>query len=297
MITDPLFYVAAVPAVILLGLSKGGLSGLSLLSLPLMALVVSPVQSAAITLPILLVQDVVSVWAYRHTWDRRNVLIIVPSATVGIFIGYLLAAEVSDAAVRLALGIISIAFALRRLVLERRPTEVVSTKADVPRGVFWGLIAGFTSMIAHAGGPPFQIYVMPQRLPRSIFVGTGAIVFALINWIKVPPYIALGTIQRAKPFDRLGFVPAGDRRDLGRRVGGAETIRRAVLHDRLRIADPRRRQARIRWRDRLHVAERLAGVGQKRTDAVHPEGACRNRKLVKNSRWNNAVNEPPNGYF
>jgi uncharacterized membrane protein YfcA len=53
-------------------------------------------------------------------------------------------------------------------------------------------VTGFTSMVAHAGGPPFQIYVMPQRLPRDIFVGTGAVLFALINWIKVPPYLALG---------------------------------------------------------------------------------------------------------
>jgi uncharacterized membrane protein YfcA len=192
MITDPLFYLGAVPAVILMGLAKGGLSGLGLLSLPLMALVVSPVQAAAIMLPILMVQDVVTVWVYRHTWDRRNVLIILPAAVVGVLIGYLWAAEVSDAAVRLALGIISVSFALRRLVLERGSNEVAPTKADVPRGLFWGIVCGFTSMIAHGGGPPFQIYVMPQRLPQTIFVGTGAIVFALINWIKVPPYIALG---------------------------------------------------------------------------------------------------------
>ena len=83
MVTDPLFYAAAIPAVTLLGLAKGGFSGLGLLSLPLMALVVSPVQAAAITLPILIVQDVVSVWAYRYTWDRRNVVILVPGATVG----------------------------------------------------------------------------------------------------------------------------------------------------------------------------------------------------------------------
>jgi len=79
MITDPYFYLAAIPAVILMGLSKGGFSGLSLLSLPLMALVVPPVQSAAIILPILIVQDVVTVWAYRHTWDRRNLAILMPA--------------------------------------------------------------------------------------------------------------------------------------------------------------------------------------------------------------------------
>src|SRR5215210_6625970 len=112
MITDPLFYAAAIPAVTLLGLAKGGFSGLGLLSLPLMALVVSPVQSAAIMLPILIVQDVVSVWSYRKTWDLRNILILLPSGVVGIVSGYLLAAKVSDAAVGLALGLISIVFAV-----------------------------------------------------------------------------------------------------------------------------------------------------------------------------------------
>lgn len=192
MITDPLFYAAAIPAVTLLGLAKGGFSGLGLLSLPLMALVVSPVQAAAITLPILIVQDVVSVWAYRYTWSRRNVLILVPSAVLGILTGYLLAARVSDAVVTLVVGVISVAFAIRRMVLERRTAPPKPAPADLPRGIFWGWVTGFTSMIAHAGGPPFQIYVMPQRLPRDVFVGTGAVVFALINWIKVPPYLALG---------------------------------------------------------------------------------------------------------
>jgi uncharacterized membrane protein YfcA len=192
MITDPLFYAAAVPAVTLLGLAKGGFSGLGLLSLPLMALVTSPVQAAAITLPILIVQDVVSVWAYRHSWDRRNILILIPAAILGILTGYFLAARVSDAAVALAVGVICVAFALRRLVLERGATPPKPAPADLPRGILWGWITGFTSMIAHAGGPPFQIYVMPQRLPRDVFVGTGAVLFALINWIKVPPYLALG---------------------------------------------------------------------------------------------------------
>src|SRR5689334_21390340 len=119
MISNPLFYAAAVPAVILQGLSKGGFSGLSVLSLPLMALVVSPVQAAAIMLPILIVQDVVSVWAYRYAWDKRNVALLVAGGVLGILTGYLLAAKVPDAAVKLSVGVISIAFSVRRIVLER----------------------------------------------------------------------------------------------------------------------------------------------------------------------------------
>jgi uncharacterized membrane protein YfcA len=224
MITDPLFYLAAVPAVILMGLAKGGFSGLGLLSLPLMALVVSPVQSAAIMLPILIVQDVVTVWAYRHSWDRRNLGILVPSAALGILAGYLLAAKVSDAAVTLAVGVVSLAFATRRLVLERRGGAPVASPADVPRGLFWGAVIGFTSMIAHAGGPPFQIYVMPQRLARDVFVGTGAVVFALINWLKVAPYLALGQFTPANLATSAALFPVA----IGATWAGVLLVRRVT---------------------------------------------------------------------
>jgi len=196
VITDIDFYLVAIPATILWGLSKGGFAGLSALSLPIMALVMSPLRASSIILPILMVQDVVSVWAFRRTWDRRNLLILLPGAALGIALGYLFAAQVSDAALSLALGAVSVAFALQRLVLESRPIAPAAARARVVPGLFWGAVAGFTSMIANAGAPPFQIYIMPQRLPRDIFVGTSVIFFALVNWIKVPPFIALGLFTR-----------------------------------------------------------------------------------------------------
>src|SRR5919107_5266049 len=119
MITDPLFYAVAVPAVILVGLSKGGFRGLGLLSLPLMALVISPVRAAAIMLPILIVQDTVAVWAYRSQWDGRNLIILLPSAGVGVILGYLLAEYVSDAGVALAVGLLSVGFGARQLLAGR----------------------------------------------------------------------------------------------------------------------------------------------------------------------------------
>jgi uncharacterized membrane protein YfcA len=196
MIDDPLFYVLAVPAVILLGLAKGGFGGIGMLSLPMMALMTSPVRAAAIILPILVVQDVVSIWAYWGQWDRRNLAILVPSGFVGVVLGYLLAAWVSDAAVALAVGTISVVFAVRRLVVERRAATPAPRPAAVAPGLFWGAVSGFTSMIGHAGGPPFQIYVLPQRLQRDVFVGTGAVFFAWMNWVKVPAYAALGQLGR-----------------------------------------------------------------------------------------------------
>ena len=104
MIDDPLFYAAAVPAVIMMGLAKGGFAGIGAMALPLIALVISPVQAAAILLPILIVQDMVSVWAFRRDWDRGILLVMVPGAVVGIAAGYLLAAKVSSVAVLGALG-------------------------------------------------------------------------------------------------------------------------------------------------------------------------------------------------
>jgi uncharacterized membrane protein YfcA len=193
MLTSPEFYATAIPAVILLGLSKGGFAGVGALGMPLMALTVPPMQAAAITLPILIVQDAFSIWVYRRYWDRANLKVLLPGAMAGIALAWLLAARVPDAAVALMLGLISLVFGLRRF-LPGRGTAAEATPPRRPLGLFWGIVAGFTSMIAHAGGPPFQIYVMPQRLPRDIFIGTGVVFFAAVNLIKLPPYLALGQL-------------------------------------------------------------------------------------------------------
>jgi uncharacterized membrane protein YfcA len=208
MLTELSFYATAIPAVILLGLSKGGFAGLGALGMPLMALTIAPVKAAAIALPILIVQDVFSVWVYRRAWDRRNLRYLLPGATAGIGLAYLFAARVPDAAVALVLGLISVVFALRRFLAGRMgaaPQEPQPPRR--PLGWFWGAIAGFTSMIAHAGGPPFQIYVLPQRLPRDIFVGTGVIFFALVNLIKVLPYLALGQFSPQNLLTSLALFP------------------------------------------------------------------------------------------
>jgi uncharacterized membrane protein YfcA len=190
MIDNPFFYLAAVPAVILVGLAKGGFAGIGILSLPLLALVAPPVEAAAVMLPILMVQDGVSLWAYWRKWDVRNLAILLPGAAFGVLLGYLLAAKVSIGAFDLSLGLISIVFAMRYFVGKNAPSK----QAGVTAGSLWGVVAGFTSMVAHAGGPPFQIYVLPQRLSRDTFVGTSIAFFAVVNWMKLPGFLALGAI-------------------------------------------------------------------------------------------------------
>src|SRR5579863_7725080 len=129
------FYLVAIP-VIILGLSKCGFSGLSSLAMPLLSLVDSPVRAAAIVLPILIVQDWVSVWAFRRDFSSPNLIILIPATIIGVALGWLLAARVRDDAVRLAVGVISIAFVVYMLIRDRLGRAPVA-KPGVPTGVLW----------------------------------------------------------------------------------------------------------------------------------------------------------------
>jgi len=207
VLTDPLFYAVAIPAVVLMGLAKGGFSGVGALSMPLLALAIPPVQAAAVLLPILILQDMVSVWAFRRDWDRKILAIMIPGAAVGILAGYLLAARVSASAVLAVLGAISIVFAVHRLWVSRAGAITAPANSPAPVGFAFGVAAGFTSQIAHAGGPPFQMWVLPKKLPPPVLIGTTAIFFATINWLKVPAYAALGQFTRENLTAALAMAP------------------------------------------------------------------------------------------
>jgi uncharacterized membrane protein YfcA len=206
MPTEPLFYVLAVVAVVMMGLAKGGFAGLGVLAVPLLSLAVSPVQAASITLPILVVQDVISVWLFRRTWDAAVLRLMLPFAALGIVAGYALAAFVSSNWIELAVGITSIAFAAHRLWVERHGLPQLPA-ATAWTGAVCALAAGFTSQIAHAGAPPFQMYVLTRRLPRDVFIGTSAIFFAVVNWMKVPAYAALGQLTRGNLATAAALLP------------------------------------------------------------------------------------------
>jgi len=191
LVTDPLFYALAVPAVIALGLSKGGFSGVGQMATPLLALVMPPLEAAAIFLPIMIVQDLSAVWVYRREWDGRTLAIMIPGAVIGIAAAGFLAAFISDAAVRVFIGVTTIVFVIYAFaVMLRRPRP--ARAASVPAGVVWGALSGFTSTICQAGGPPYQMYVLSQKMPKMLFVGTTAMFFASLNAMKVVPYFALG---------------------------------------------------------------------------------------------------------
>ena len=207
MIQDPVFYLLAVPAVVLLGFSKGGLAGVGALALPLMVLVIEPVQAAAILLPILIAQDTVGVWAFRRHLDWHVLGWMLPGATLGILSGYLFAASVSSAAVMALVGAISIAFGAYRLWLTRHGMPKAGASSPGWIGSLFGVASGFTSQIAHAGGPPFQLWVMPRGLKRDVLVGTTAVYFAALNVIKVPAFAALGQFSKANMLTAAALLP------------------------------------------------------------------------------------------
>lgn len=190
---DLLFYAAALPAAILVGLSKGGLPVVGMLGVPILALVVSPVQAAGLLLPIFVVSDWFGLWAYRREFSARNLAILIPAAIVGIALGWATAAIVSESIVTLLIGLMGLVFAIDRL--RPRAGTAPERPADVPRGVFWGVITGFTSFVSHAGAPPYQVYVLPQRLPKMVYAGTSTILFTVVNAVKLVPYWALGQLS------------------------------------------------------------------------------------------------------
>jgi uncharacterized membrane protein YfcA len=210
IITDPLFYLLALPAVMVLGLSKGGFAGVGQMATPLLALFMPPLEAAAILLPIMIVQDAISVWVYRKDWSGRIMAIVLPGALIGVGCGWLLAAHISDAAVRVFTGAATLTFVLYNWI---GPTVVANEVAkdvnptNVPLGVFCGLLSGFASTVAQAGAPPYQIYVLAQKLPKMTFVGTTAIMFASVNWLKVVPYFALGQFSTKGLGTSLALLP------------------------------------------------------------------------------------------
>ena len=191
MILDPYFYLAAIPAVFLIGMSKGGFGGsIAMLGVPLMSLTISPIQAAAIMLPILVVMDIVGLVSYRRLFDTRILKAMIPGALVGVLVGYLTAAWVTADHVKLIVGVVALLFTLNHWFV--LPSDAPPREHRVGSGVFWGGVAGFTSFVSHAGGPPYQMHTLPLKIDKRLFAGTAIVFFSVVNAVKLIPYYALG---------------------------------------------------------------------------------------------------------
>jgi uncharacterized protein len=205
MITDPWFYAVALPAVLLMGLSKSGFgAGFGALGVPLMALAVPVPQAVAIFLPLLLVMDAFGVAALLRDADRALLRLLLPAGLLGVVIGTLVFGWLSAAAVAAVVGVLTLGFVAIRVL---RPPR--ADAAPPPRwlGFVLGTLSGFTSFVAHAGGPPIGFYVLPLKLRPVVFAATMSIFFAAINLAKWLPYAWLGLIDLRNLLTSLVLIP------------------------------------------------------------------------------------------
>lgn len=192
--TDLLFYLAAIVAVIVAGISKGGFgAGLGVVGVPLIALTLPVNVAAAIMLPILISMDVIGIWAYRGKWSWPLLWVLLPAAFLGILIGTFTFEFIHEAWIRLIIGAIALIFSAKYFIQKfkikfRNAVDAVPKKPSIITGYFWGIVAGFTSFVAHAGGPPVGAYLLPQKLDKTLYQATTVFFFTFVNIVKLVPY-------------------------------------------------------------------------------------------------------------
>lgn len=206
---DPVFFIVMAVAVVILGLSKGGFAGIGMASTPLVAAFSDPLTAAGLMLPIMLIQDPVAVFLYRRSFCRGILWRMIPGGLIGVLAAFWLATSVPEWGVKAVLGALSVAFAVWQLLVHfrRLPALTVAARFDRALGVLAGASSGFTSAIAHAGPPPFQIYVMPKHLRKEVYVGTSVMFFAAVNLMKLPSFIALDLFSRETLAVSAVFMP------------------------------------------------------------------------------------------
>ncbi len=200
-----LFALASAGAVFV-GLSKGGLPAIGSLSVPMLSLVMPPVKAAALLLPVYIMSDWAGLWLYRHNYSKPNLKILIPAGIAGVAFGWATASLFSENLITLLIGLMGVAFCLNAWFF--RIPDAPATCPDVRYGLFWGALSGFTSFVSHAGAPPYQIYILPQRLPKLTFAGTSTILFAIVNMAKVVPYWQLGQFSPGSLKSGLLLLPA-----------------------------------------------------------------------------------------
>jgi uncharacterized protein len=205
LIHDPAFYAVAVPAVLMMGLSKSGfLGGFGSLAVPLMALSVPVPQAAAIMLPLLLVMDATGLQQLWRHCDRTLLRLLLPAGLLGTVVGTLLFGVLSTKTVAAVVGALTLIFLAQRLLFPPRADHPPPPK---PLGFVLGIASGFTSFVAHAGSPPYNAYVLPLRLEPMRYAATAAVFFAAVNLSKWIPYAWLGLIDLRNMATSLALMP------------------------------------------------------------------------------------------
>lgn len=208
MLADPAVLAAAVAAVLIAGVSKGGFgAGLGFVSTPLLALAVTPAEAAAILLPVLILIDQVGMASYWRKWNWAVVWPVLVASIAGIALGILMFDAVSPDALRLGLGTIALGFLGFQLARTRGWTPRSGGGRGL-RAAIWGAASGFTSTISHAGGPPVTIYLLSEKLEKTAYQASSVLIFWALNLMKLGPYAAIGAFDASTLATSAALAPA-----------------------------------------------------------------------------------------
>ena len=204
-------FVLVLLATLLVGVAKAGFGGgVGVVATPLVALAMPVPEAAALMLPILIGTDVFTVGQYRRNLSRPDLVLLLPAAVVGVVVGALAFDLFTDheRALEMAVGLLALSFVGWRLLAPRLLPRIQGAVAPSPLwGAVLGAIGGFGSTLAHAGGPPITIYLLPRRLERHRFVGTIAWFFFVLNLVKLIPYGILGLLSLQRLSLALAMLP------------------------------------------------------------------------------------------
>jgi len=205
------FFVCAVISVIILGVSKSGFgAGLGILSLPLMASQSSINEALAILLPLLIAIDLVGLRRFIRNANWRILKIITPPAIVGLLLGMFFFTAITPKVLTLSIGIFTLLFLIQNLAMSHM--DMKEAKSYPWLGRVMGLTSGFTSFVAHIGGPPITVYMLREKLLPMVYTSTLGIFFMFINFGKLGPYAYLELLnyrQLATSIILLPCVPVG----------------------------------------------------------------------------------------
>jgi uncharacterized protein len=197
---DPFTLLLAGVGVLLVGFSKAGFGGgLGVLTTPLCILAFAkvgkpPIFAIGLILPLLVVADAASLWPYWKKWELANLRCLIPGVLVGVLFGVQLIDRFSPRQLNVTIGAISMAFVLFQLAKEKIFAAEGRFAPNHALGVPCGLLAGLASTFANAAGPVISMFLIPQNLPKEIYVGTNALLFCVINWIKLLLFIPQGIV-------------------------------------------------------------------------------------------------------
>jgi uncharacterized membrane protein YfcA len=202
------FFAIAGPAVIFAGISKGGFgSGAAFAAASLLALVVEPGLALGVMLPLLMLIDVSTLRPYWRKWDTSAAALLIAGAVPGVAIGALLYRVAEPDVFRVLIGAISIGFVLWQMAQLSGRIRPAARELPGVLGALAGLVAGFTSFVSHAGGPPAAVYLLSKKLDKTRYQATTVLVFWAVNIVKFVPYAYLGMFTRETALANLVLAP------------------------------------------------------------------------------------------